>query len=194
MFREVLLDSTEKDFLRFLRRSPGGELEDWRMRRLTFGVASSPYLASQVLKQTAIDHETELPTAAAIVNFTFYVDDCLTGAEDVPAAIQLQQDLFHLLEKAGMTLRKCRSNSTEVMESITEELREKDKELIVSDSSDCAKTLGIHWHTTEDLLFVAIPILDDKVPTKRSVASSVARLYDILGWFAPITLYIKTLL
>ena len=194
MFREVLLDSTEKDFYRFLCRSPGGKLEDWRMHRLTFGIASSPYLASQVLKQTAIDHETEFPTAAAIVKSTFYVDDCLTGAKDVPAAIQFQQDLFHLLKKAGMTLCKWRSNSTQVMEYIPEELREKDKELIVSDPSDCAKTLGIHWHTTEDLLFVAIPTLDDKAPTKRSVASSAARLYDVLGWFAPITLYIKTLL
>ena len=83
------------------------------------------------------------------------------------------------------TALKWRSNSTQVMESITEELREKDKELIVSDSSDCAKTLGIHWHTTKDLLFVAIPTLDDKAPTKRSVASSAARLYGVLGWFAP---------
>ena len=190
MFTEVLLDSTERDFHRFLCCSPGGEVEDWRMLRFTFGVASSPYLALQVLKQTAIDHETEFPTAAAVVKSTFYVDDSLTGAEDVSTAIQLQQDLYHLLKKAGMTLRNLRSNSSEVMESIPEELRRTKN----SSSLTQLTVPGIHWHTTEDLLFVAIPTLDDNTPTKRSIASAAARLYDLLGWFAPVTLYIKILL
>ena len=40
MFQEVNLHPTEKDFLHYIcRNSKSGKLQDWRMTRLTFGVA-----------------------------------------------------------------------------------------------------------------------------------------------------------
>ena len=56
MFREVGLQEVERDYHRFLHRDQTGSLQDWRMTRLTFGVTSSPYLATQVLRQVASDH------------------------------------------------------------------------------------------------------------------------------------------
>ncbi len=41
---------------------------DMRMTRVTFGVTSSPFLASQVLRQVARDHENQYPRAAKIVS------------------------------------------------------------------------------------------------------------------------------
>ena len=44
MFREVLLDETERDHHRFLLRSPSTcEISDYRMKRLTFGMSASPW-------------------------------------------------------------------------------------------------------------------------------------------------------
>ena len=55
MFQGILLREDEKDFHRFLRCSSDGEMEDWRIKRLTFGVTSSPYLANKILHQAASD-------------------------------------------------------------------------------------------------------------------------------------------
>ena len=50
IFREVVLDPQERNYHRFLRWSEDGTIEDHRMRRLTFGISASPYLATQVLQ------------------------------------------------------------------------------------------------------------------------------------------------
>ena len=154
--------------------------------------SASPYLATQVLQQVASDHSELYPEAARIVKSSFYVDDCLTGAEQ---AIHLQQQLYELLQGAGMKLCKWRSNSSQVLDSIPADLKETEKEdLIISDPAENGKTLGVHWKTHRDLLHLSIPTIDNSTPTKRVIASAVACLYDILGWFAPVTLYLKILL
>ncbi len=56
------------------------------MKRLTFGVASSPLLETQVLRQLAKNKQTEFPIASTVVKEAFYVDDCLIGANSVQEA------------------------------------------------------------------------------------------------------------
>ena len=97
------------------------------MVRLTFGVSSSTYLASQVLRQIAKDHASDYPEAPSVVSTNFYVDDRLSGANTVEEALKLQQDLFSMLQKGGMLLRKWRSNSKEFLSAIPEEYREKEQ-------------------------------------------------------------------
>jgi len=36
----------------------------------------------------------------------FYVDDLITGTDDVDTALSLQQELIEMLKKGGFTLRK----------------------------------------------------------------------------------------
>ena len=58
----------------------------------------------------------------------------------------------------------------------------------------CPKALGIHWNTTDDVFFVAVPpSLRIDVPTKTEVASHVPQLFDLMGWFSPVTLIGKYL-
>ena len=61
MFREISLLEEDRDLHRFLHKDKSGTIQDCRMKRVTFGVTSSPYLASQVLHQLATDHETDYP-------------------------------------------------------------------------------------------------------------------------------------
>lgn len=79
MYRQVGLNPEERDFHRFLDRDELGLIRDYRMTRLTFGVSSSPFIATQVLHQIATDHQEEHPDAARAVQHAFYVDDLLTG-------------------------------------------------------------------------------------------------------------------
>ena len=162
------------------------------MTRLTFGVTSSPYLAMQVLRQVAQDHGKELPRAAHIVGTTFYVDDCLTEAEMVEEAVEIREELNGLLDCAKMTLRKWRSNSDELLGTIPEALKEAGNLHLTTNPIECPKALGMYWNTAKDTLHVATPELKEEgAPTKRQVASAVARTFDVLGWFAPTTLSLK---
>lgn len=124
MCRQVGLNPEERDFHRYLHRDDSGKIRDHRMTRLTFGVSSSPFLATQVLRQLASDHQDEHPAAAQAVRQSFYVDDLLAGADSVTASQHLRRDLNNLLDKACMPLCKWRSNSADLMSSIPSSLHE----------------------------------------------------------------------
>ena len=126
---------------------------------------------------------------------SFYVDDCLAGADTLDYAQILQQQLYFLLQEVGLTLRKWHSSSTQLLDTIPEELREKSPDIVIStDPIAYGKTLGLHWNTETDVFHFAVPALTDSVPTKRSIASAAAKLYDVMGWFKPVSLYVKILL
>lgn len=49
MYRQIALHPDKTDYHRFLQRDEAGVMRDWRMTHLTFGVTTSPFLATQVL-------------------------------------------------------------------------------------------------------------------------------------------------
>ena len=195
MFREIALAEKEKDFHRYLITNKDGQIEDWRMCRLTFGVTSSPFLATQVLRQVASDYGEEFPEAAHIIQSELYVDDCISGAETLGEAVDKREQTNGLLGNACMELRKWRTNDPRLLETIPEDLREKETTQLIASPSDCHKTLGIHWNTASDTLHVSTPaVVPIASPTKRQITSEVARVFDLLGWFAPAVVVLKILL
>ena len=124
MFHGVVLHPSERDYHCILLRTEQGALEDWRMCRLTFGVKSSPYIATQVLQQAASEYAHKYPAVSRCKLNDFYVDNCLTGAPTVSAAQTLQHQLCSLFEEVGMLLRKWRSNSSAFIQATPEELRD----------------------------------------------------------------------
>ena len=67
MFREVGLHHDDFDLHRFLHMEASGKIVDCRMKRLTFGVTTSPFLLTQVLRQLALDYATDYPIASALI-------------------------------------------------------------------------------------------------------------------------------
>ena len=93
--------------------------------------------------------------------------------------MKLRTELNGLLAEAGMKLQKWRSNSTDVLDTITEELKESSDHQIVAEPSYGSKTLGIYWDTVSDNIHVSVPSVDSKTnTTKREVASSAAEVFD----------------
>ena len=165
------------------------------MCRLTFGVTSFPYLASPVLLQLADDYESECPRASKIIRSCLYVDDCLTGASTIEEAQELQQELVEIFKFGCMNLRKWRTNSKELLETIPIDLRETKKVDIITTPSDQAKALGVHWDTEMDTMHVSTPQVDViSIATKRQVASTIARIFDLVGWYAPAMIPAKIIL
>ena len=149
---EVCLAVSDRDLHRFFLEDSSGNLEEWRMCRVTFGITCSPFLASKVLLQIAEDHSQQYPEAAAVIRNTFYVDNCLTGASTLEEADILRQDLNSLLSLGRFTLHKWCSSSAELLQCIPAELQEADCSDLSVSSSQCPKTLGVHWNTHSDML------------------------------------------
>ena len=157
---------------------------------MTFGVASSPYLAAQSLQQTAHDFGEQFPLVRPHLLSSFYADDLLAGANTPEEAIQLQQEQRHLLLKGGFDLRKWRSSSTLVLNTIDPNLQEKTptKSLTEDPTAQFPKALGMVWDSCNDTMSVSVGSTSEVVPTKRGIISNIARTFDVLGWLAPSTI------
>ena len=196
MYRAVELEEADRDLHRFLwRATKDGPIKDYRMTRVTFGVASSPFLAVQALQNTAQDFGDQFPLAKDHVLNPFYVDDLLAGADSPEDALQLQRQLRQLLFKGGFNLRKWRSSSPQVMQQIDPTLHEKvpTKDLLDDHSTQHPKALGTVWDSHSDCMYVSIGPSTEVIPTKRGVISDIARTFDVLGWLAPTLICMKIL-
>ena len=104
MYRAIELVPADQDLHRFVWRKETTEpLKDYRMTRLTFGISASSFAANMAVKQNACDLSAQYPLAAQAVERSFYVDDCLTGADTVQDATQLQGQLQKALPPRRVT-------------------------------------------------------------------------------------------
>ena len=55
---------------------------------------------------------------------SFYIDDGLTGADNVETAARLQKELQQLFVKGGFLLHKWNSNNSTVLQHIEPELKD----------------------------------------------------------------------
>ena len=198
MYRAVELAPSDKDLHRFVwRKNIKDPVRDYRMTRVTFGVSASSFAANMAVKQNALDFATEFPNAAKVVDKSFYVDDCLTGADTITEAIALQNQLQSLFSKGGFILRKWNSNKDKVLKHVPHDLKDTPtvQSLPSPNTGEYTKTLGIEWNVKMDhfrLTIAKLPPLDHV--TKRMLVSDIAKTFDVLGWFAPAVIKVKILL
>ena len=148
------------------------------------------------VKRNAIDFAHKYPLAAKVVEVSFYVDDCLTGADSVEQGIQLQTQLQDLFSEADFLLRKWNSSNPAVHKAVPLDLCDTQTSLTITDQDEVyTKTLGIAWHSALDHFRLSV---EDLSPpgnlTKCSLVSDIAKTYDVLGWFAPSIIKVKILL
>ena len=120
---------------------------------------------------------------------------CLTGATDSRSALLLYQQLTELFSRGGLVLRKWNSNNPSVLEKIPEDLRDSREVHTFSEVNKYSKTLGTEWNIATDQFHLHIsepPSVN--VMTKRNVVSDVAKVFDALGLFSPVTVKMKILL
>ncbi|KAJ8971866.1 hypothetical protein NQ317_008542 [Molorchus minor] len=86
-------------------------------------------------------------------------------------------------------------NPAVVLENIPENIRLSEK-IEFNDSSEIncpLKVLGLQWNPTSDVFSFAVNI-PDKICTKRNILSTLARIWDPLGFLSALTLYAKLLI
>ncbi|XP_055623197.1 uncharacterized protein LOC129766643 [Toxorhynchites rutilus septentrionalis] len=197
MYRQVLVhvDDTglQRIFYRFSLMEP---IRVFELSTVTYGLTPSSFLAIRVLHQLAADEGSKYPEATNAILNDFYVDDYIGGASGIDEAIQLQKDLGILMKKGGFTLRKWCSNKPEVVVGIpTEQLG---INLTVSfdvSPEEKVKSLGITWEPGVDQLRFYYDITaSEQAWTRRSILSSIAKLFDPLGLISPVINVAKILM
>ncbi|GFV06425.1 integrase catalytic domain-containing protein [Trichonephila clavipes] len=97
----------------------------------------APFLAIRTLKQLAMDESSRFPLASKVALQDVYMDDVVSGAQNLDTACQLQNQPQNMLETCGMKLHKWNSYSKELLNSSS------DQEHFFSTNAESAiKTLG----------------------------------------------------
>uniref|UniRef100_A0A8D9ARL7 Integrase catalytic domain-containing protein n=1 Tax=Cacopsylla melanoneura TaxID=428564 RepID=A0A8D9ARL7_9HEMI len=191
MYRQILIRPEDRKYQHiFWRSTEDAPITEYELATVTYGVTPSAFQAQRVLQQLVHDDGASFPLASrAILNET-YIDDILSGADDLSQALQLKEELITLLSRGSFELRKWASNSQELLKTVPHEHCEVP---LRQNEESTFKILGLHWQSTTDSFAYHVADINPTI-TKRSILSNVARMFDPLGWLSPVLFWAKHLL
>nr|XP_046468118.1 uncharacterized protein LOC124212274 [Neodiprion pinetum] len=87
MFRQIHVAPEDCDLQRIVwRECPESPVQDFRLLTVTYGTTCASYLAIRTLQRLAEDEAQQFPTAVHALRHDTYVDDTLTGTDDLTSA------------------------------------------------------------------------------------------------------------
>ena len=192
MFRQFLVHPEDLDWQRLLwRDSTDTPIKDYVALTVTYGLNCAPYLAMRSILQLAEDGRHSHPLAYLILTNQIYIDDIFLAADHKEQVIAQRNQLIDLLATAGLQLGKWSSSLPELIQG----LPGGGVCDFPSPSGDIVSTLGLKWDTNayEFLFETILPPLTSLI-SKRTVLSDTARLFDPLGFIAPVIIQAKIFL
>ncbi|XP_029167446.1 uncharacterized protein LOC114937947 [Nylanderia fulva] len=193
MYRQILVHPEDCSLQTILwRQHKTSEIQEYELLTVTYGMACAPFLAIRTLRQLCADEGAQFPQGATALRRDCYVDDVVTGADDLGDAVNLQTELRNLCMAGGFPLRKWASNNPDVLSGVPQEHRLQQGPHSWDDESH--STLGLRWHPQEDRFAFAIHPRVVSEFTKRRVLAETARLFDPMGWLAPVVIRAKILI
>nr|CAI5857749.1 unnamed protein product [Callosobruchus analis] len=171
------------------RENRNSELKHYRLNTVTYGTAPASFLAVRSLHQAANDFEDIYPAATNIIKQDFYMDDLISGSDTVEEVKRLRSEITKILNHACMPLRKWASNKSDVLEGMG--ASNKNFEIAGDKTS---KILGLSWDADNDTFSYPTEIEPASRVTKRTVLSTVAKLFDPLGLLGPIVVKAKLII
>lgn len=188
MYRQIWVFPEDTNYQRILWQPTNSHtVNSYRLKTVTFGVASAPFLAIRSLHQIGEDIKSCQPLLAEKIQKQFYVDDFLDSCSTEQEAKQILSDITTEMSKFGMKLRKWKSNSSSILDDLPSSEKETE-----GNQNFTFKTLGIQWQPSTDK-FIFLPMsLNEKINySKRSILSDISKLFDPLGWLSPCTVLAK---
>ena len=198
MFHQFHVAVADRDYLRFLWWENGDtsrEIREYRMNVHLFGASSSPGCANFALKHLSKMYNDVYPLAAKFLQQDFYVDDGVTSVGSTEEAVNLIKETRELCSQGGLHLHKIVSNNYTVLESVPF----KDRAIEVQgvdlnkDEPPMERTLGIQWCIMSDMFTFRFQE-KDRPDTRRGILSTVASIYDPIGFISPFVLEGKAIL
>lgn len=199
MYRQINVHEDDRKFQRiFWRNDVGKVLQIFKLNTVTYGCASSPYLAVKCLHVLAEENSEKFPVASRVIKTDFYMDDVLTGANSKEELLKIQSDIVSILASAGFELRKFLCNDFSILNKF-EVNKNLDAHILSIGETENNKTLGIFWNPLRDSIQYKVQDFKDNELkdidiTKRSVLSLISKIFDPLGLISPIVVQGKILM
>lgn len=192
MFRQIYVTDSQRCLQQIFWRSDIDQpIKQYKLNTVTYGTASAPYLATRCLVQ--LGQQCTDKTVRETILHDFYVDDYISGHDDKNTLIHICQQVIQTLKDAHFHLRKWRSNTPTILNSIIN--KNITDELVNLKTEDYAKTLGLLWSCKKDKLRFSInKFSNEKITNKRTVLSTIAQVFDPLGLINPCMLQAKLIL
>ncbi|XP_017486641.1 PREDICTED: uncharacterized protein LOC108375071 [Rhagoletis zephyria] len=189
MYRQVLVHHDDRDYQRILWRTSAAQpISHYRLRTVTYGTATAPFLATRCLYATGKDADE--PQTGFMIKNNFYVDDLIAGANSVEEAINLKADITKTLAIRGFPLSKWVSNDLSIIQNV--DMQTSAVDIAEIDTESSLKILGLHWQPLKDFFtFKVAPVVN--ACTKRVILSDSSKIYDPLGFLSPCTVLLKTM-
>ena len=186
MYKQVNIAHDQRNLQRILWRWNTKEpIRVFNLNTVTYGMASSSFLAIRCLQEIALQMQTNYPTASSTILKDFYVDDLLTGSQTVEDLKHLKEDISSILNHANFKLRKWKSNAAELSDPDSRQ------EASVT-LGEPTKVLGLLWNTATDTFHYKLKLEQSRGKiTKREILSQIGRVYDPLGWIGPVMVKAK---
>lgn len=184
-FHQIRLQEKDRNvtkwmWIRDINKPPSGDnLVEYRFTRIPFGMKCSPFLLAATIRHYLLLAATVLSKE---IHQNLYVDNIMVTTnepEEILPKILAVQEQFR---KMGMYVREIATNHPPTMKQIPEADRAE---------SHLVKFLGYVWNTEIDSIKILIPEAPEKNMTKKEVASFLAKLYDPMGYTAPLQVRIK---
>lgn len=189
MYRQVLIDESQRSLQRiFWRESTQEPLKTFELLTITYGTAPASFLAIRAIRKLAEDESSSFPIGFKLALRDFYVDDLLTGT--IQEASEIKEQITKLLKEGGFVLTKWSSNHP----SLQDEKNSDGKSLnLIVDYISEIRALGMIWDYNCDVFkFTSIGQLPPlEKPTKRSILSRIALIFDPLGLLGPSVMIAK---
>uniref|UniRef100_A0A2A4IUY1 Integrase catalytic domain-containing protein n=1 Tax=Heliothis virescens TaxID=7102 RepID=A0A2A4IUY1_HELVI len=212
MFTNIYLSPEQRHLQCILwRNEPTDEIETYVLTTLSFGLKSAPHIATRCLLQ--LSHETHAllktsPTASSVtsaaaataIESDFYLDDLITGGDDIEEVTKIVLEIDRILKGAKFILRKWKSNSTEIQGMISAKLNihescQYSQTSNIQLGDDSHKILGLEWSShTDNLMYLIKTQSKLHNVTKRNILSRVSSVFDPLGLIGPVLVVAKCLI
>lgn len=194
MYRNILVNPKDRHLQRVLFRfDPSQPVTEYELNTVTYGVSSSPFLALRVIQQLAKDESENFPLAAdCIKRGDIYVDDVVTGHNDIQVAHDLQKQFMGIMGSAGLELRKWACNEPSLLDHLPSEHCLSKSQTCDLDQDYYVKVLGLKWDPEADRFVYDVHPLK-RGCSKRNILSELARIFDPCGFLAPLSFYAKCL-
>lgn len=195
MYRCILVDQADRDYQRIVWRPEASQkLNHFQLNTVTYGTSPASFLATRCLKQLSLDIEHTFPEAAKSIAEDFYMDDWLSGTNDIDSAVALIKNVNDTLHGAHFDLRQWSSNDLRILQYVGEQANVAHNQYFVKENEN-NKTLGIMWNSSKDeFSYIVNTKANISYFTKRIILSIISQIYDILGLLGPIIIKAKIIL
>ncbi|GFU14014.1 integrase catalytic domain-containing protein, partial [Trichonephila clavipes] len=104
MYRQILVADEDQKYQQILWRNNSSEnIRTYKLKTVTYGLASASFLATRCIKQIALD-DKDNPNLSRVLQEDIYMDDLLSGADTPNNAISICKDIAH---RIGLGFKKA---------------------------------------------------------------------------------------